>query len=187
MPTSPRPHGFSLVEMVFVVVIVGILTSMVTPMFSPGRWRADGAVQELALGLNASQRLAVLRAHDVVVRFVLSERVVRIHQDADNDGNEDEGEDLRILQLPETIGFGSGTAPVLPDGSGPVSFPQRAGEPTLVFHRNGATSASGVVYLRPMEGDLASSTRGVRALVVERATGEVRCLSYRTGAWEASC
>ena len=26
-----------------------------------------------------------------------------------------------------------------------------------------------------------------RALTVERSTGEVRCFSYRTGAWEAEC
>lgn len=168
-------------------MIMGILTSMVTPLFSPGRWRADGAVQELALGLNAAQRLAVLRQHDMVVRFLLSERTVRIHQDENNNGVEDTGEDTRIVELPETVGFGVGTVPALPAGAPPVSFPIRDGNPTLIFHRNGSANASGAVYLRPMEGSLSGVAESVRAITIERATGEVRCHSYRTGAWEDAC
>lgn len=187
MTSTTTRSGFSLAEMLFVVVIVGILTSIVTPMFAPGRWRADGAVQEVAISLNAAQRLAVLRQHDVVVRFVLSERTVRIHQDGNNNGTEDEGEQVRLVTLPETVGFGSGTVQTLPQGAGPVSFPVKAGNPTLVFHRNGAANATGVVYLRPMEGSLSNTTQAVRAITVERATGEVRCFSHRTGAWEDAC
>lgn len=187
MTSPPRRSGFSLPELVFVLVILGILTSMVTPLFSPGRWRADSAVQELSLGLNAAQRMAVLRQHDMLVRFLLSERTIRIHRDSNNNGLEDDGEEVRVQELPETIGFGSGSVPLLPEGSGPVSFPVRGGSPTLVFHRNGSANATGVVYLRPMEGSLAQSSQGVRALTVERATGEVRCLSYGTGSWEGSC
>lgn len=190
LPMTTRPSrspGFSLVEMLFVMVIVGILTSLITPLFSPGRWRADSAVQEVAMSLNAAQRLAVLRQHDVVVRFLLSDRVVRVHRDANNNGTEDQGEDTRTIELPETVGFGSGSVPTLPQGTGPVSFPVRAGSPTLIFHRNGSANASGAVYMRPMEGSLSGTSQGVRALTVERATGEVRCLSYRTGSWESSC
>lgn len=185
---DPRQRaGFSLAELLFVVVIIGILASVMAPLFAPGRWRADGAVQEMAVSLNAAQRLAVLRQHDVVVRFLLTDRAVRIHQDANNDGVEDAGEQIRVQELPETLGFGSGTVPTLPQGAGPVSFPLRAGNPTLVFHRNGSANATGAVYLRPQEGSLSGSPQAVRALTVERATGEVRCFSYRTGAWEGSC
>ncbi len=184
---EPLRSGFTLVEVLFVMVLVGILTSMMTPLFSPGRWRADAAVQELTVGLNAAQRLAVLRQHDVVVRFRLSERSVFILHDANNNGVQDEGEATRTLELPETVGFGSGTVPNLSAGAAPVSFPVRGGDPTLVFHRNGSANATGAVYLRPMEGDLSGASQGVRALTVERATGEVRCFSYRTGSWEDAC
>jgi len=188
MTTRASHHaGFTLIEVVFVMVIVGILTSIVTPLFSPGRWRADAAVQELAVGLNAAQRLAVLRQHDVVVRFRLSERSVLVLQDANNNGTQDDGEDARVLELPETVGFGSGTVPNLPEGVAPVSFPVRGGDPTLIFHRNGSANTTGAVYLRPLEGELSGASQGVRALTVERATGEVRCFSFRTGSWEDAC
>lgn len=179
--------GFTIAEMVLVLVIVGVLTGIMTPLFSPGRWRADSAVQELSMGLNGAQRLAVLRQHDVVVTFVLSDREVVIHQDANNDGTRDQGEDIRTIQLPETVGFGSGGAPLLRHLAGPVSFGTSGSDPTLTFHRNGSASASGIVYLRPLEGSLSASPESVRALTVERATGEIRCYSYRTGSWEDAC
>ncbi len=160
---------------------------MAAPMFSPGRWRADSAASEVALGLNAAQRLAVLRQHDVHVTFELSDRRLNIHQDLDNDGVPDAGEDQRVVELPETMGFGTGTAPLLGGKSGPISFSVDSSDPVLTFHRNGSASSEGVIYVRPLEGSLAGSASSVRALTVERATGAVRCFSFRTGAWEVSC
>lgn len=186
-PTRSAAAGFTLVESLFVLVIIGIMASILTPMFAPDRWRADSAVQEVALGLNAAQRLAVLRQHDIVVTFELSERRLRVLHDQDNNGEQDSGEEYKVIELPETMGFGSGSVPTLPQGSGPISFGSGHGDPTLTFHRNGSASASGVIYLRPMEGRMATSAEAVRALTIERSTGEVRCYSYRSGNWEASC
>lgn len=180
-------RGFTIGEVIVILVIVGVIAGIMTPLFSSGRWRADSAVQEIAMGLNGAQRLAVLRQHDVIITFALANRDVVIHQDANNNGARDPGEDFRIIQLPETMGFGSGGAPLLRHLAGPVSFGASSGDPTLTFHRNGSASASGIVYFRPIEGSLAASAEGVRALTVERATGEIRCYSYRTGAWRDAC
>lgn len=181
--------GFSLVELVFVLVILGVLTSMAAPLIGTGRYRSDTAVQEMAMTLNAAQRLAVLRQHDVVVTFDLSARTFLVLRDADNDGQRGTGEETRTRELPETVGYGSGTAPLLPGGSGPVTFAagSGSGDPTLTFHRNGSASAGGVIYLRPVEGSMSASPEAVRALSVERSTGEIRCYSFRSGEWEASC
>lgn len=183
-----RSSGFTLVEMVVVLVIVGVMATMMTPLFAPGRWRADNAVMELALTLNAAQRLAVLRQHDVSITFQLSERRIRTLQDADNDGTADAGENMNVMDLPETIGFGTGSGvPDLPQGAGPISFGKDGKDPVLTFHRNGSASSSGVVYVHPTEGSLADLKEGTRALTIERATGEIRCFSYRTGSWADTC
>lgn len=182
-----RRGGFTLTEMLFVVIIVGVMAGMMTPLFQPGRWRADTAAQELAMTLNATQRLAVLKQHDIVVTFVTDDRVLHLLHDMDNDGVADTGEEMRVFELPETIGFGTAGVPALGSGTGPITFASGSDDPTLTFHRNGSASASGYIYLRPLVGSVSDSKEGVRALSIERATGEVRCFSYRTGDWEATC
>ena len=181
------PSGFTLAEMLWVLVLVGILTSIAAPSFNPGRWRADSAVQEVMISLNAAQRLAVMRQHDVVVTFLVADGQMRVHRDADNDGTVDEGEDTRIVELPETIAFSRGSVPPVNGILDDVSFASSDGRPTLVFHRNGSASESGMAYLRPIRGSMSFDREGARAVTVERATGETRCLSYRTGSWETSC
>ena len=179
--------GFTLVELVFVMLIVGILGTLVLPLVTPGRWRSDTAVHTLSVSLNAAQRLAVLRQHDVVVTFAPAARALRVHHDANNNGDVDLGEETQVVALPETIGFGPGPVPALPEGPGIASFAGAPGAPRLTFHRNGSASETGAVYLRPLQGSQAGRPEAVRALTVERATGLVRCFSFRPGHWENAC
>ncbi len=173
--------------MLFVLLLIGVLTSIMAPLISPGRWRTDNALQELALSISASQRLAVLKQHDVILTFDVPGRSYSILQDANNSGTQDTGESYRVVALEETIGYDRGSPPALPEGAGPITFASAQGDPILTFHRNGSASTSGAIYLRPVEGSLAASSESVRALTIERSTGQVRCYSYRTGSWEESC
>lgn len=182
-----RASGFTIVELSVALVLLGILASIMAPVLKPGRWRADSAIQQLTLGLNAAQRLAVMQQHDVVVTFDTAQHEVHVLQDKNNNGVADAGELSSVIELPETIGFGTGGAPALPEGAGPVSFRNSDNKLVVTFHRNGSASQTGAAYIYPYEGSLSDGTEGVRALTVERATGEVRCYSYRTGRWEESC
>jgi hypothetical protein len=139
------------------------------------------------VSLNAAQRLAVLRQHDVAVTFEVPERRLRIHRDANNDGVVDTGEDTRVVELPETMGFSLGSTPPLGGASDPVTFADGGSGPTLVFHRNGSASEAGTAYLRPLAGSMALDDEASLAIKLERATGQVRCFTYRTGGWEGSC
>lgn len=191
-PRAKRRCGFSISELIGVLAVTGVLTSIAVPVVNAGRWHADVGVegvgvQEVMAGLGAAQRLAMLRQHDVVITFLLDERSLRVHRDGNNDGIVDAGEDVRLLQLPETVGFGLGTTPAI--GADPstttATFEDDGSGPELVFHRNGSASEAGRIYLRPLQGS--PDAAGARALVIERSTGEVRCFSHRTDAWEAEC
>ncbi|MDT8368568.1 MAG: prepilin-type N-terminal cleavage/methylation domain-containing protein [Longimicrobiales bacterium] len=181
-------RGFTMVELVFVLLILLVLTSLVAPAISPARWRADGAVHNLAMTMSAAQRNAVLRQHDMIVQFLEDERFIGIHSDADNDGDVDPGEDTRVVDLPETMGFGNAGAPELPAdfAIGPL-VPVGASNPHVTFHRSGSASAAGALYLSPVDGKHRADSRSARALTVERSTGAVRCYSYASGAWEPAC
>lgn len=185
--SQPPSFGFTIVELTMVLVLAGILMSIMAPVLKPGRWRADSAIQQLTLGLNAAQRMAVMRQHDIVVTFEVTKDQVRVLQDQNNNGKVDAGESWSVIELPETIGFGMGGAPALSEGPGPVSFNDDGNGPTVTFHRNGSASQTGAAYVYPVRGSLSGGTEGVRALTVERATGEVRCYSYRSGSWEEAC
>jgi len=184
-----RAGGFTLVELIVVLAVVGVLASMAAPRFEPGRWRADSGAQELMVALIGAQRLAVLRQHDVSVTFLIDERALEIHRDLNNNGVVDAGEDVRLVELPETIGFGLGPTPSLSADPvlATVTFRDGPRGPRLVYHRNGSASEAGRIYLRARFGSLSEDAESSRALAVERATGEVRCFSYRTGTWEGSC
>jgi len=182
------PHGgFTLVEVLLVLGIVGIIMSIAAPALSPDRWRSDGAVQSVAIAMNAAQRTAVLRQHDVVMTFDLDAAVIRVHNDKDNDGVVDSGEETRVIDMPETIGFANSGADKLPQGDAPISWATGSADPVLTFYRNGSTSTEGAVYLSPTRGRKASISTSARAVTVERATGVVRCWSFRTGSWEEAC
>lgn len=186
---ASRVAGYSMVELLLVLTVVAVMTSIAAPAFFPGRWRADAAVQEVMATLSATQRFAVLRQHDLAVTFLETERSLEVHRDEDNDGVVDAGEDVRRIELPETVGFGVGSAPTMrgDPATSTVTFADPGAGPRLVFHRNGAASQAGRIYLRPHEGSLASDAIAARALEVTRSTGEIRCFSYRSGSWEGTC
>jgi len=187
VPAKISVGGFTLAEILIVLALLGVLMTIVAPVFNPGRWRADSAVQEVMITLDAAQRMAVMRQHDVIVTFLLDQRRLRVHRDANNDGAVDSGEDTRVVELPETMAFSRGATPPVNGASDDVSFEVDGGGPRLIFHRNGSASESGTAYLRPVEGKMALDVDAARAVTVERATGEVRCFSYRTGSWMSSC
>jgi type II secretory pathway pseudopilin PulG len=164
--------------------IVAVLVGVVMSRVDRERARLDSQVQVLGLAMNAAQRDAVLRQHDVRIAFDVGGRRVRVHRDTNNDGIVDLGERETVIALDDDVLFGLAGADPLSWGPGPVTFAAGpGGHPTLTFHRNGSASEFGAVYLSSRKAEAGYD----RALAVERATGEVRCHSHRTGTWELAC
>jgi prepilin-type N-terminal cleavage/methylation domain-containing protein len=183
---APRPGraGFTMSEVLAVLVIVGLGMAIALPRVNLTHHRTETAVHELASLLMAAQRAAVAGQHDVVVAFEQGTRRVRVHHDLDNDGTMDPGERVRRVPLPELVVFGR-TAPVLPQlGSAPVSFSrQQGGVPAVTFNRAGSASEEGGAYLTTLS-ETAPPATTARAVVVDRATARAVTFRYTSAGWE---
>jgi prepilin-type N-terminal cleavage/methylation domain-containing protein len=183
---GPRPpSGFTLVEVIYVVILVGILAGFAAPFIDVSRFRMNSAVVEVATELMAAQRYAVLRGHDVVVAFDEDNEWMRVHLDANNDGKIQEGENTRAAQLGDGVSFGRAPGPTLSPATQDITFIQRQDQfPTLTFHRNGSASEAGIIYLTFSKASLSKSNRAVQVI---RSTAKVKCWSYGTESWKETC
>jgi len=184
--------GFTLVELVVVVVMSAIVAGIAIPMVNVARFRTDSAILELYTTLQASQRMAVLRGHSVVVALDVEGSRYRIHSDINNDGILDGGEPVRWVPLGEGVAFGRGGAEPLDggmDSSAAHTFTRQQGDlPAFAFRRNGSATEEGVLYVT--SGRSASSgafPEESRLVTVTRATGRVSCLRYTGQSWEGGC
>ena len=181
-------HGFTMVEMIVTLALVAIVTGIALPRVDFSRARVRSAALELTTTFTAAQSRAVRNQHDVVLRFDTASATALVHLDVDNDGVLDSGESTALIAL-DGVRFGRGSAPARPLGAAAVTFTQqRAGLPSLTFHRNGSASQVGLVYVvAGAASSVSASTDHVRALEVSRATGRTVCMRYRPGGWEVAC
>jgi prepilin-type N-terminal cleavage/methylation domain-containing protein len=180
--------GFTLVEMLIVLVVIGLVVGLAAPKIDVTKFRIESAMQGVGMAMLAAERQAITQQHDVVVMFDVPNNLIRIHDDTNNNGVVDPGERVRGMPLGEGIVYGrpSSVTP-RPMGGGTVSFTKVvAGLPAVVFHRDGSASEAGGFYLTSNR----AATAGVhlddtRSVELERATGRALWFKYSAagGSW----
>ena len=185
---GPRA-GFHIVELVVVMTVMGILLTIVIPSIDVARFQLDASVQVVASAVAAARGQSILRQHDFVLIFDEDEDRFFVLKDVNNNRTSDAGEDRRMVQLSDGVKFDRGGATPLLGLNGPISFTKLVDQlPALTFHRNGAASEEGVIYLTSVRAARAgNNAQDTRALRIERATGRVRCFTFRTSAWQEGC
>lgn len=179
-----RP-GFSIVELVVVLMVVSAVAYVAVPNVEITRFRMDAAVRGSMTALVSAQRLAVKRQHDVVVAFDTANRRLLIHQDRNNDGVANEGEPVRQVVLAEAVVYGLGHAPALGAATETLTFTETYdGLPALRFIRNGSASEEGTFYLTSVRGgESVGFAKDTRAVRVDRPTGRVTWYRYAPPNW----
>jgi prepilin-type N-terminal cleavage/methylation domain-containing protein len=184
-PTKSR-RGFSLVELLFVIVIIGILASIAMPRVNLASYRANSGAQVVAATLAYAQRQAISRQADTRVAFDMPNNRLRIHEDENNDNVIDGDERVTSTPLPEGVVFGRGSALARDIGADVITFTRtQDGMPVVIFRRDGTASEAGGAYLSTVAGLAVDRTADVRAVEVSRATGRASWFSFATGAWKA--
>lgn len=184
-------NGITIIELILVMSLIGILTSIAAPAMRAERFQMDSSVLLLASTLTAQQRNAVMRQHNIVLAFDTASNGVRIHYDLDNDNSIDAGENIKLVELDDASGFARGSTPARSMSSASISLSgTQDGMPALTFRRNGSSSEEAIIYLtsrRWIVGGGSEYEDDGRAIEIERATARVRCYSHQSGDWRQTC
>jgi prepilin-type N-terminal cleavage/methylation domain-containing protein len=183
-----RHRGFTLVEMLIVVTMIGIMTGIALWRVDIARYQVNGDIQSIGTTLIASQREAIAKQHNVIVVFDTAGNRVRIVWDANNNGTFDNGEHSRLVFLGDRVRFGLSAPPLAAIGPSSVEFTQTEGStglPEVTFTRNGSASEAGGAYLTSLRsiGDPKYISDN-RAMRVERATGRAEWWHYDGTTWQ---
>jgi prepilin-type N-terminal cleavage/methylation domain-containing protein len=178
-------RGFTVIELLIAIAMIGILAGLVLPRLRVERSQVDAAARTLGMALLTARSDAVARGHHVLVVFDTTAGVVRTVWDLNNNRQPDAGEKSRPFLLGERIVFGRG-AGTPPFGDATAQVPEflgGRGSPLLVVQRNGALDRAGVLYLTSRRGRAGVGEIDTRAVRFDRATGRPTVYVFGNAGW----
>jgi len=129
-----RSHGFTLVELMFVVLVFGLTMALSLPGFGKflATWKLHGEVDQMASTMRAARSAAIMKNIDAVFQFDVNRGIYFYFEDEDGDGTRDANEyRSAIHNLPPGITFDSHTF----------------GSTTITFGPRGNTTQSGSIMM----------------------------------------
>ncbi|UCF05383.1 MAG: prepilin-type N-terminal cleavage/methylation domain-containing protein [bacterium] len=188
-----RKNGFTLVEMMIVVSVLGLILAIGTPPFIQflRHYQSKDAAQIVMGVLRQARSRAIQEKNNYIVFFNLTNsQMVMVDDDGGGNGNPenpgynssnrgngraDQGE--RVFgpyELPDGQVFGMIAGSVDPEGeyvTRPVTF--SGNPPRVVFLPNGGTNEEGLVFVMPRT-EFREQERGTdQMMIVRRSTGSV--------------
>jgi prepilin-type N-terminal cleavage/methylation domain-containing protein len=184
MPVMLTRHGFTMIETILVLVIIGVVTAIGLPRLDAFKYRSDATAVMIRSLVMQAQREAVVGQHDLIVSIDTAKHRIILGFDKDNDGSIASTERIRTQALPDQSKFATPPTPLSPDLSDYGSIRAGAlqtisGLPSVVFRRDGSLSTVLELYTTSARGRL----KDFRVTSVVQATGRTDYLRYDGTAW----
>ncbi len=177
--------GFSLIEMVMVLGVIAIITSIAVPRFDYMRFRIDAAARQVRSTMQKAQRMGVQRQYNIVVSFDQVNQSIRVLEDVNNNGVVDVNENRYWYPLPEGAMFEPPPAVISLAGSTAIIGPDLTtsdGMVSVIFRRDGSASSDLEVYV----GTQSLLARNFRGVQVTKATGRSDWYRYVDSVWKGA-
>lgn len=182
---SRNSRGYSLIELLITISIVGIMAALVMPRVRIDNSQVDTAARSFGMALMVAQRDAASRQHNVLLVFDTTAHLIRTVWDSNNNAQFDSGEKSRLFLLPERVVLGRPSS-VSALGTATASVPAMqtsANKPMLVLQRNGSVDRSVTLYLSTMAAMAGGTDKDSRAVVISRATARPEWYAWTNTAW----
>jgi prepilin-type N-terminal cleavage/methylation domain-containing protein len=179
--------GFTLVEMMIVVVLIAIISAFSLPRIDYTKMRLDSGARSVRAALQQAQSRAVAQQHNVDAVFDQAHSRIVFFDDYKQDMAMDSaGEHEWVAPLNDGVVFAN-PATSLTGGEAPTNglagatlttaTYQTAVLPAFVFRPDGAVSSDIQIYIKSMRG----RTTDWRAIYVWQATGRPDWYQMETG------
>lgn len=173
-------RGFSILELMVVMVLIAIISSIALPKINTSQYRSDAAMRALQGVLQQAQRSAIQTQNTVMVSFDTVANSVRVVYDVNNNRVIDLNEVVRWKHFEEGAKFASPPSPlsgnIIASITGDRISVSTDGLPTVYYKRNGTASTGYQIHLTSARNDKPTDFRGLK---ISQATGRVEV--YRLG------
>ena len=180
-----RNFGFTLIETIVVLALIGIVMAIGLPRIDTNKYKADAAAVTIRSLLMQAQRDAIVRQHDLIVNIDTAKARLILGYDKNDDGAIQMTERVRIQALPEGDRYVVPPAYLLDPGmtaQGALrgnAIKTVSGYPSVIFRRDGSVSSALELYTATRRANKSD----FRVVTVVQATGRTSFQRYIGTHW----